>query len=66
MEITAVNDLPAVIASRYPQIFVVDTDPLPNPGKHWVCIILMKPSSVEYFDSLGKKTEFYGYGLKSL
>ena len=39
IEITAINALPKELPSTYPQLYVVNTDPLPNPGKHWVCVI---------------------------
>lgn len=63
-EITAINDLPEVIIGPYPQFFIFNDAPYPHPGKHWICVIFTSSSTAEYFDSLGKPPEFYGYQLK--
>ena len=65
IQITAVNTLPQVITNSFPQIFIVNSDPYPNSGKHWVCVIFYSSSKSEYFDSLGKPPDFYGRNLQS-
>ena len=60
VEICAINTLPNVTTKKYPQIYIINTDPLPNPGEHWICVLFLDGSSSEYFDSLGKPAYFYG------
>lgn len=62
-EITAINALPEFAPSIYPQLYIINTDPLPNPGKHWVCVILYEYGQLDYFDSLGRPAEYYGADL---
>lgn len=66
IEITAVNKLPFKIRDKFPQTFIVNTDPFPNPGKHWICVIFYNSSKSEYFDSLGKAPNIYKYDLQDL
>lgn len=64
LEITAINALPLCIKKKhFPQVFIVNTDPYPNPGKHWLCIIFSNSNDAEYFDSLGRSPSFYGFNL---
>ncbi|CAG2238520.1 unnamed protein product [Mytilus edulis] len=63
IEITAINVLPEHTPSLYPQLYIVNTDPLPNPGKHWLCVILYNYGQLDYFDSLGRPAEYYGADL---
>ena len=63
-EITAINALPNVVKETYPQIFIVNNEPFPEKGKHWLCIILFNTSKAEYFDSIGKPPEVYGSELR--
>lgn len=65
IEITAINALPKELPSTYPQLYVVNTDPLLNPGKHWVCVIFFNRHKSEYFDSLGRPPRFYGESLQT-
>ena len=53
IKICATNTLPKNTYKHSPQVFIVNLDPLPNPGTHWVCVIFSNDTSVEYFDSLG-------------
>lgn len=53
INICAINTLPRNTYRHYPQVFIVNVDPLPNPGTHLVCVIFTNGTSVEYFDSLG-------------
>jgi hypothetical protein len=39
--------------NQYPCALVVNTDPIGQPGTHWVAIYAVNQSSVEYFDSFG-------------
>ena len=64
VDITAINILPKDVPSAYPQLYIVNTDPLPNPGKHWVCVILYNYDKVDYFDSLGRPAAYYGCDLQ--
>lgn len=65
VEITAINVLPKDVPPIYPQLYIVNTDPLPNPGKHWVCVILYNYDKIDYFDSLGRPAEYYGVDLQN-
>ena len=65
IDITAINTLPKDVPSIYPQLYIVNTDPLPNPGKHWVCVILYNYDKADYFDSLGRTAEYYGDDLQN-
>jgi len=62
--ICAKNTLPENVISHYPQIFIINTDPLPNPGKHWICVILLDRSSSEYFDSVGDPENYHDEHLQ--
>ena len=53
INICAINTLPRNTYRHYPQVFIVNLDPLPNPGTHLVCVIVTNGTSGEYFDSLG-------------
>lgn len=64
IEICAINTLPKNVFGRFPRIFIINTDPLPNPGKHWVCVLFLNSSSAEYFDSLGDPAHFYDKHLQ--
>ena len=57
-------DITKDVPSAYPQLYIVNTDPLPNPGKHWVCVILYNYDKVDYFDSLGRPAAYYGCDLQ--
>ena len=63
IDITAINVLPKRTPSIYPQLYIINTDPLPNPGKHWVCVILYNYGQLDYFDSLGNPAQYYGNDL---
>ena len=49
----ASNTLPKVV-TRYPSAFIINTQPLPLPGEHWVAVIIHSSSEADFFDSLGK------------
>lgn len=58
----AINTLPKYVTG-YPSAYIVNTAPLPGPGKHWIAIIFFNGRHAEFLDSLGKSPEHYG--LKS-
>lgn len=64
VDITAINALPDMIVRNFPQLYIINTDPFPNPGKHWVCVIFYNSSRTDYFDSLGKAPEEYSRNLR--
>lgn len=49
----ASNTLPQII-TQYPSAFIVNTQPVPFPGEHWLALIIYSPAQAEFFDSLGK------------
>ena len=65
VEICAIKTLPNVTHRRYPQIYIINTDPIPRPGEHWICLLFLDKLSSEYFDSLGKPINFYGESIQS-
>ena len=64
IDITAINVLPTVRIRPFPQLYIINTDPFPNPGKHWVCVVFYNASKADYFASLGKHPEAYSRNLK--
>ena len=54
----ASNTVPDVV-TRYPSAFIINTQPLPLPGEHWVTVIIHSSSEADFFDSLGKHPENY-------
>lgn len=54
----ASNTLPEVV-TPYPSAFIINTQPLPFPGEHWVAVIIHSSSEADFFDSLGKPPENY-------
>ena len=49
----ASNTVPEVVMS-YPSAYIINTQPLPLPGEHWVTVIMNSSSEADFFDSLGK------------
>ena len=49
----ASNTIPEVVMS-YSSAFIINTQPLPLPGEHWVAVIMHSSSESDFFDSLGK------------
>lgn len=64
VEICALNTLPKTTTNRYPQVYIINTDPIPLPGEHWISVLMLDTMSSEYFDSLGKPAEFYGDSIQ--
>ena len=56
----AINTLPQYVTS-YPSFYIVNTDPIPLPGRHWILIIIHSPWKVDYFDSIGHGPGYYGF-----
>jgi hypothetical protein len=54
----ASNTIPEVVMS-FPSAFIINTQPLPLPGEHWVAVIMHSSSEADFFDSLGKPLETY-------
>lgn len=54
----ASNTLPTAV-TQYPSAYIVNTQPLPFPGEHWVAFIVLNSFHVELFDSLGKSPADY-------
>lgn len=55
----AVDALPIGQLEKYPCGFIVNTDPSGMPGKHWVAIYFDAYKTGEFFDSYGKRPEYY-------
>lgn len=53
VSVHAADCLPERERRRKPCAYVVNTDEISGPGKHWVCIYFPKSKPVEYFDSFG-------------
>lgn len=54
----AENRLPQQI-DFYPCGFIVNSDPDSKPGRHWLALYFTSPEQGEFFDSFGRKPEFY-------
>ena len=54
----ASNTVPEVV-TRYPSAFIINTEPLPLPGEHWVAVIIHSSSEADFLDSLGKPPKNY-------
>lgn len=63
VNITAVNAVPNKIVKIFPQLYIINTDPIPNPGKYWICVIFHDTLNTDYFDSLGNSPRFYSSEL---
>lgn len=50
----AINQLPFVYTLTRPFAFIVNTDPWPLEGKHWIALFCKERSVVEYFDTAAK------------
>ena len=48
--VCAANELPSIVYRR-PSIFIVNTDPAPEPGQHWICMYVGDTDS-EFFDPM--------------
>jgi len=60
----AADEVQHISPKQYPLMFVANTAPRSHPGKHWVAFHYIKRNHVEFFDSLGKKPELYGFQYK--
>lgn len=49
--------------NRYPSAYVVNTAPMTHRGEHWVAIVLKSSRHGVFFDSFGRRPEFYGNEL---
>jgi hypothetical protein len=47
----ASNTLPQIL-TKYPSAFIVNTQPLPMPGEHWMTIITHSPSQADFLTAL--------------
>lgn len=63
VNITAVNALPVKVIKHFPQLRIINTDPIQNPGKHRICVIFHDTSNSDFYDSLGKSPKFYSEKL---
>lgn len=54
----ASNTVPEAV-THYPSAFIINTEPLPLPGSHWVAVIIHSSLEADFFDSLGKHPENY-------
>ena len=57
------EELPTKHETDKPIIYLVNTDPLGEPGEHWVAIYL-EEKTAEFFDSLGAPPETYSSHIK--
>ena len=53
------NDTLPIYVTKYPSIYIVNTDFSYSKGKHWVLIYFDSEKSAFFFDSLGKSPGFY-------
>ena len=50
----ACDQLSSIERSKYPKLFVVNTDPMELPGAHWIAIYFDEQIKGEFFDSYGR------------
>jgi hypothetical protein len=55
--VLARDQLPGLVKIK-PKFYIVNTDPIDQPGKHWISVNIDETS--EFFDSLGRKPSYYG------
>lgn len=60
----ASNTLPRFV-TQYPSAFIINTQPLPLPGEHWIAIIVHSPLRAEFFDSLGHTPADYNQDIQN-
>ena len=60
----ASNTLPQFV-TQYPSAFIINTQPLPLPGEHWIAIIVHSPLRAEFFDSLGHTPADYNQDIQN-
>lgn len=60
----ACNTLPSTV-TQFPSAFIVNTQPLPFPGEHWVAFIVFSQYRGEFFNSLGKSPADYHPDIKN-
>lgn len=46
-----------------PKLIICNTDPSDKPGEHWVLFFFDDENNVEFFDSLGKRMDYYNSDL---
>ena len=56
----AINTLPRYV-TIYPSAFIVNTEPMPLPGEHWILIIIYSKQNAIFFDSFGRPPSYYGF-----
>jgi hypothetical protein len=49
----AINQVPLVYALDKPYAFIINTDPWPQDGTHWVALFCKPNGVIEFFDSIG-------------
>ncbi len=54
------DKLPTIVRHR-PRIYIANTDPSSEPGKHWVSLYFPRNGPSEFFDSLGHSPRYYGW-----
>ena len=59
----AADEIPTTF-DTLPCGLVVNTDPISEPGTHWVAFYLPSQEHLEFFDSYGNHPEYYGFNLK--
>ena len=57
----AADQLPKI--NTFPCGFVANTDPITEPGTHWVSFYFPSLGKAEFFDSYGHRPEHYGFKL---
>ena len=55
----ACDQFSSIEISKYPKLFVVNTDPIELPGTHWIAIYFNEQMKEEFFDSYGKHLIHY-------
>jgi hypothetical protein len=53
--VLAADQLPLVLPSQRPLMYVVNTDPQSRPGTHWIAMYFGLDDVCEYFDSFGRR-----------
>ena len=59
--VLAINQLPLCV-DTYPKLYIINTDPIELPGKHWVAVCI--DDTPEFFDSMGKPPSHYGNNIE--
>ena len=64
-DVISYEELPMYPITSPCGVYIVNTDKITGPGKHWVVILKPQEGIIEFFDSLGKNPNHYSAEIES-